>query len=55
MDKLELLQGIIDTGVVAIVRLNSPDSLMEVAEAIAKGGVRHIEFTHDHPRRAPDQ
>ena len=49
MDKLELLQGIIDSGVVAIVRLSSPGNLMQVAEAIAEGGVRHIEFTMTTP------
>jgi 2-dehydro-3-deoxyphosphogluconate aldolase/(4S)-4-hydroxy-2-oxoglutarate aldolase len=49
MGKLELLQGIIDTGVVAIVRLNSSENLMRVAEAIAAGGVRHIEFTMTTP------
>ncbi|MBN1400092.1 MAG: bifunctional 4-hydroxy-2-oxoglutarate aldolase/2-dehydro-3-deoxy-phosphogluconate aldolase [Anaerolineae bacterium] len=49
MDKLGLLQGIIDTGVVAIVRLNSSENLMRVAEAIAAGGVRHIEFTMTTP------
>ncbi len=49
MDKIKMLQGMIDTGVVAIVRLNSSDSLMKVAEAIAAGGVRYIEFTMTTP------
>ena len=49
MDKVELLQGIVDSGVVAIVRLSSSESLVRVAEAIAEGGVRYIEFTMTMP------
>lgn len=49
MDRTKLLNGIIESGVVAIVRLSSSDSLLRVAEAIASGGVRHIEFTMTTP------
>lgn len=44
-----MLKGMVDTGVVAIVRLNSSESLTRVAEAIAEGGVRYIEFTMTTP------
>ena len=50
MDKAELLQGMLETGVVAIVRLSSSESLVRVTEAIAEGGVRYIEFTMTTPR-----
>lgn len=50
IDKVELLRDILDRGVVAIVRLNSSESLVRTAEAIAEGGVRHIEFTMTTPR-----
>ena len=49
MDKVELLQGMLETGVVAIVRPSSSESLVRVAEAIAEGGVRCIEFTMTMP------
>jgi 2-dehydro-3-deoxyphosphogluconate aldolase/(4S)-4-hydroxy-2-oxoglutarate aldolase len=49
MDRAELLRGILESGVVAIVRLDSSDSLIRVAEAIAEGGVSHIEFTMTTP------
>jgi len=49
MDKTQLLQDILDSGVVAIVRLDSTDNLIKVAEAIREGGVRHIEFTMTMP------
>jgi len=49
MDSIQMLQGMVDTGVVAIVRLSSSESLMNVAESIAKGGVRYIEFTMTTP------
>ena len=49
MSRNELLQDIIEAGTVAIVRLNSSEHLMRVAEAVAAGGVRHIEFTMTTP------
>jgi len=49
VDKIDMLKGMVDTGVVAIVRLNSSESLTRVAEAIAEGGVRYIEFTMTTP------
>jgi len=49
MGRLEVLQGILETGVVAIVRLDSSEGLIRVVEAIAEGGVRHIEFTMTTP------
>ena len=49
MDRNRLLAEIIGSGVVAIVRLSSSESLLQVAEAIAAGGVQHIEFTMTTP------
>ncbi|MFO7695546.1 MAG: bifunctional 4-hydroxy-2-oxoglutarate aldolase/2-dehydro-3-deoxy-phosphogluconate aldolase [Anaerolineae bacterium] len=49
MDRNQLLTEIIDSGVVAIVRLSSSEGLLRVAKAIAAGGVRHIEFTMTTP------
>ena len=42
-------KSIVEGGVVAIVRLNSATNLMAVAEAIAAGGIRAIEFTMTTP------
>jgi 2-dehydro-3-deoxyphosphogluconate aldolase/(4S)-4-hydroxy-2-oxoglutarate aldolase len=42
--------GIMETtGVIAIVRFNRPEDLVQVAQAIARGGVRAIEFTMTTP------
>ena len=49
MPTQSVLDGLLETGVVAIVRLDSSESLVRVAEAIAAGGVRHIEFTMTTP------
>jgi 2-dehydro-3-deoxyphosphogluconate aldolase/(4S)-4-hydroxy-2-oxoglutarate aldolase len=49
MQTQSVLDGILGIGVVAIVRLDSSESLVRVAEAIAEGGVRHIEFTMTTP------
>ncbi len=49
MDRLGTLGRIVDTGVVAVVRLQSSERLLQVAEAIAAGGVSTIEFTMTTP------
>ena len=50
MDRAHLLTGLIDSGIIAIVRLSSWQSLLPVAEALAEGGVRYVEFTMTTPR-----
>lgn len=45
----EALKVILDVGVVAIVRLDSSEQLLAVAEAIQAGGIRAIEFTMTTP------
>jgi len=49
MDKHARLARIFDSGVIAIVRLDSADQLLRVAEAIMAGGVNVIEFTMTTP------
>ena len=43
------IQHIEESGVIAIVRFNRPEDLVDVARAIAEGGVRAIEFTMTTP------
>ena len=49
MKKEEILNWVVDRGVVAVVRLGSSGQLMEVAQAIKAGGVDVIEFTMTTP------
>jgi 2-dehydro-3-deoxyphosphogluconate aldolase/(4S)-4-hydroxy-2-oxoglutarate aldolase len=49
MSKEKNLQRIVDCGVVAIVRFDRPEELVEVARAIRAGGVDVIEFTMTTP------
>ncbi|NIN69775.1 MAG: bifunctional 4-hydroxy-2-oxoglutarate aldolase/2-dehydro-3-deoxy-phosphogluconate aldolase [Anaerolineae bacterium] len=49
MSKERDLQRIVDCGVVAIVRFDRPEELVEVARAIRAGGVDVIEFTMTTP------
>lgn len=49
MDKLEKLQVIAETGVIASMRAKSSDQLIAAAEAICTGGVRVIEGTMNTP------
>ena len=48
-NKREQLDFILDSGVVAIVRASSSDELVDVAEAIKRGGVNVIEVTMTTP------
>ena len=45
-----LLTNLLDSGIVAIVRLSTWQKLLPVAEALAQGGVRYVEFTMTTPR-----
>lgn len=45
MKRSEILQQLIDGGVVAVIRLADAKKLQKVIKAIAKGGVRAIEIT----------
>jgi 2-dehydro-3-deoxyphosphogluconate aldolase / (4S)-4-hydroxy-2-oxoglutarate aldolase len=49
MNKTEKLNLIRETGVIAIMRAQSPDQLIAAADAIRKGGVRVIEVTMTTP------
>jgi len=49
MDRQETLGQILETGIIAVVRLQSSERLLEVARAIDAGGIRAIEFTMTTP------
>ncbi len=45
MDKDAVLKDIIDCGVVAVVRAESSDDVINIAQALSKGGIKPIEIT----------
>ena len=45
MSRNEIVNSLIDAGVVAVIRLSDASKLIKVAEAINKGGVSAIEIT----------
>jgi len=49
VDKSQILKTILDCGVVAIVRFERAEQLVQVAQAIRAGGVNVIEFTMTTP------
>jgi 2-dehydro-3-deoxyphosphogluconate aldolase/(4S)-4-hydroxy-2-oxoglutarate aldolase len=49
MDKVGILNTILGTGVIAIMRAQSSDQLIAAADAIKRGGVRAIEVTMTTP------
>ena len=49
MDRLETLGRILETGIVAVVRLPSSEGLLEVADAIGPAESSAIEFTMTTP------
>jgi 2-dehydro-3-deoxyphosphogluconate aldolase/(4S)-4-hydroxy-2-oxoglutarate aldolase len=48
--KTEVLNRLHSTGVVAVIRADQPDDLIEVARALARGGVTLIEITMTVPK-----
>lgn len=49
MTKTEIIPRLLEPGVIAIIRADSPKGLVEVAEALAEGGVTAIEVTMTTP------
>ncbi len=49
MNKEEYVQAIIDTGIVAVIRVNNAAELMDTTIALNKGGVRALEITMTSP------
>lgn len=49
MSKPEILQRILDPGIIAIIRADSSDALLSVAEALCDGGVTVMEVTMTTP------
>lgn len=52
MLKLKVLRRVLDSGLVAIVRTDSPDQAARIAEACAEGGVAALEITFTVPGAA---
>lgn len=49
MSRVEILQRILDSGAVAVIRMADSQKLLKVAEAIHKGGISAIEITMTTP------
>ena len=49
MTKPEIIQGILHPGIVAVIRADSSDQLISLAEALAEGGVTTMEITMTTP------
>lgn len=49
MKRAELLQKMINTGVIAVVRAETPEKAVKVADAIIAGGVTGLELTYSVP------
>ena len=45
LKKQSVLQTLVETGVVAVIRVDDPTDLLEVARALGNGGVRMVEIT----------
>ena len=49
MTKSDITQRLLEAGIIAIIRADSPDQLLEATEALADGGVTAIEVTMTTP------
>ncbi len=52
MARVDVVRGIEESGVVAVVRLDDLSDAVNVAKALAAGGVRGVEYTFTNPRAA---
>ncbi len=50
MQRAELLQKVIDAGVVAVVRAESHEKAVKIVDAVVAGGITGIELTYSVPR-----
>ena len=48
-DKLNNLRRMTETGIIAVIRADSPDQALEIVEAVRRGGVEAIEITFTVP------
>lgn len=49
MQRAELLEKVIHSGVVSVIRADSPEKAMKIVEAVAEGGIKSIELTYSVP------
>lgn len=49
MNKEQIMQTIIDTGVVAVIRVNNASELVNISIALNKGGIKALEITMTSP------
>ncbi|HEV2527596.1 MAG TPA: bifunctional 4-hydroxy-2-oxoglutarate aldolase/2-dehydro-3-deoxy-phosphogluconate aldolase [Thermomicrobiales bacterium] len=52
MARVDVVRGIEESGVVAVVRLDDLSDAVNVAKALAAGGVRGVEYTFTNPKAA---
>ncbi|PNR96736.1 bifunctional 2-keto-4-hydroxyglutarate aldolase/2-keto-3-deoxy-6-phosphogluconate aldolase [Petrotoga sp. 9PWA.NaAc.5.4] len=45
MKKLKVMQRIIDTGIISVIRANSPEQALNIANAVKRGGIDVVEIT----------
>lgn len=50
MKRYNILQQMINSGVVAVVRANSPEKATKIVDAIIEGGIKSIELTYSVPQ-----
>jgi len=49
MKRANLLQNMIDTGVIAVIRAETPEKAIKVADAVIAGGITGLELTYSVP------
>ncbi|GBG97320.1 2-keto-3-deoxy-6-phosphogluconate aldolase [Lactococcus termiticola] len=50
MQRAKILEQVIDSGLVSVVRADSADQAIKIVEAVIAGGVKSIELTYSVPR-----
>lgn len=50
MKKQEVLKGILDAGVIAVIRGDSKEEVVKIMDAVVKGGIKILELTMTVPK-----
>ncbi|GAB2021663.1 bifunctional 4-hydroxy-2-oxoglutarate aldolase/2-dehydro-3-deoxy-phosphogluconate aldolase [Pseudolactococcus yaeyamensis] len=50
MQRADLLEKVIDSGVVSVVRSDTPENAIKLVEAVVAGGIKSIELTYSVPQ-----
>lgn len=50
MQRMDIINKLVNSGVVSVVRADSPEKAFKIVEAVVAGGIKSIELTYSVPK-----